>query len=71
MKSIIHLGLTYGVHPKPEEEEKEKAKAKVPVSQSTFSLIRYTDSNYVSNPEDKKLVMRHCFFIYGAHSILV
>ena len=71
MKDTIHLGLTYRVHPKPEKEEKEKVKAKVLVSQLTFSLIRYIDSNYVGNPEDKKSVIRHCFFIYGTHSILV
>lgn len=31
-----------------------------------FGLIRYVDSNYVSDPKNKKLVMDHCFFFYKA-----
>lgn len=55
----MHLGLIYGaLFPL----EKKKA----PVAPPPFRLVGYVNSNYVGNLEDKKSLIRHCFFIHGA-----
>ena len=64
LKDIMYLGLTYRAHLKCKEEE--KARSKAPISQSIFSVIWYVDNNYVVNLKDRKLVIGHGFFIYGA-----
>lgn len=64
LKGILHLELTFGAHPKP--EEKEKSKIKKPARQSTLDLIDYTNSNYTGDSDNKKLMIRHSFFIYWA-----
>ena len=60
LKGTMHLGLTYGAHPQSEK------KAKAPASPPPFGLIGYANSNYAGDPEDRKLIMGHCFFIHGA-----
>lgn len=60
LKDTMHLGLTYGAHSQSEKE------AKAPTSPPHFELIRYANSNYANDPEDRKLVMGHYFFIYKA-----
>lgn len=62
LKSTMHLGLVYGAHPQSEN----KAKAKTPAGQLPFGLVGYADSNYAGDPEDRKSVIGHCFFIHGA-----
>lgn len=31
-----------------------------------YNLIRYTDSNFINNPEDRTSVIAYCFFINRA-----
>lgn len=62
LKGTMHLKLTHGAHSQSEKEAKASA------SSPLFGLIEYVDSNYASDPEDKKLVMSYCFFI---HEVLV
>lgn len=41
-------------------------KAKTPATLSLFRLIRYADSNYVSDYADRKLVIKNVLFVYKA-----
>lgn len=54
----MYLGLTYDAFFPLEKE------TKVPIVSLLFGLVRYADSNYASDPEDRKLVMGYCFLIY-------
>ena len=38
-------------------------KTKTPIISSPFGLIRYAASNYTKNLEDRKSIMRYCYFI--------
>ena len=60
----MHLELTYRAHSKPEKEK--KIKPKVLISLSMFGLSGYADSNNISDPEDKMLLIEYCFFIHKA-----
>lgn len=57
----MHLGLVYKVHPQSEN----KVKSKTPAGQLLFGLVGYTSSNNAGNPADRKLVIKHFFFIHG------
>lgn len=59
LKGTMHLRFTYDALPPSEKE----TKALVVVA--LFRPVRYADSNYAGNPEDRKSVMGHCFFIHG------
>lgn len=58
----MHLEPTYKTLAKYNEEKKLKIKASV--NQSVFGLIGYIYNNFTSNPEDKKFVVKYCFFIH-------
>lgn len=62
LKGTMHLGLIYGAH----SQSEDKAKTKTLARQLPFGLVKYVDNNYAGNPEDRKLMMGHCFFINGA-----
>lgn len=47
----MHLGITYGTSE---------------VDPKPYGLMGYANSNYAGDPEDRKSVMGHCFFINGA-----
>ena len=53
---MIHLGLVYGSQPQ----------SKTSAAPSPFGLIRYGDSIYAGDPEDKKSEMDCCYFLNGA-----
>lgn len=56
----MHLGLISNIYLYSEKKIKKLANS------PPFSLIKYPDSNYVGNSEDKNLVIRQYLFIYGA-----
>lgn len=67
----MHLGLIYGLREnaqsQPDKETKTLTRqAKVPVSLPPFGLVKYVDSNYTDDLEDRKSVMENCFFLHGA-----
>lgn len=57
LKGIIPLKLIYKVM------AMNKGETKVPIILSPFGLIGYRDSNYTKNSENKKSIMRYCYFI--------
>ena len=59
LKGIMHLSLIYSGHLKDEKE------IKASIILFPFRLIRYRDSSYAGNPENKKSVMEYCYFING------
>lgn len=56
LKGTIHLGLVYGSYPQ----------SNIPAAPSLFGLIRYGDSSYAGDREDRKSVMGYCYFLNGA-----
>ena len=60
LKDTMHSRLIYGGHLKDEGE------TKAPVTPSPFRLIRYGNSSYAGDPEDKNSVMGYCYFINRA-----
>ena len=60
LKNIMHLGLIYNGNLKYE------GKAKVLITPSLFGLIRYENSSYARDPEDRKFVMGYYYFINRA-----
>ncbi len=60
LKGTMHLGLIYGA------KAKDKGETKAPIAPSLFGLIGYGDSSYAGDPEDRKSVMRYCYFINRA-----
>ena len=59
LKGTMHLGLIYDGH------LKDKRETKALIIPSPFGLIGYGDSSYAGDPENKKSVMRYCYFING------
>lgn len=62
---MMHLRLTYRVYPQSEKETKTLA------SPPSYSLIKYTNSNYADNSEDRKLVIKHYLFHPQSLSIMM
>lgn len=60
LKSTMYLELVY------RSQLKDEGETKAPIAPSPFRLIRYGDSSYTRDPQDKKLVMGYCYFINGA-----
>ena len=60
LKGTIHLGLIYGGHLKNEE------KTKASITPFLFGLIKYGNSSYAGDSEDRKSVIGYCCFINGA-----
>lgn len=56
----MYLELVYKVH----LLFNNKAKAKTIANQLLFGLVRYINSNYANNLENKKLIIRYYFLIY-------
>lgn len=56
----MHLGLVYRSQLKDERE------TKAPIAPSPFKLIGYGDSSYAGDSEDRKSVIRYCYFINRA-----
>ena len=52
----MQLGLVYGQRP-------DGSSASDPLP---YGLVGYGDSNFAGDPEDRKSVMVHCFFLNGA-----
>ena len=59
LKNIIHFSLIYSGYLKDEK------KTIASIKPFLFGLIRYKISNYIKNPENKKSVIRYCYFING------
>lgn len=57
LKDTIHLSIIYGAKSSPSQETSDR--------QLQYKLVGYINSNYASDPEDQKWIMRHCFFING------
>lgn len=53
----MHLSLIYSNH------LKDKKKFEVLITFFFFELMRYIDSSYTENLEDKKSKIRYCYFI--------
>lgn len=60
LKGMMHLGFIYGT------QTKDVRKTKAPIALFSFRLIRYGDSSYVRDLEDKKLVMGYYYFFNRA-----
>lgn len=45
---------------------KSKNETKTLISLTLFGLIAYANNSYISNSKNKKLIIEHYFFIYGA-----
>ncbi len=60
LKGTMHLRLVYRSQLKDERE------TKAPIAPSPFKLIGYGNSSYAGDPEDRKSVIRYCYFINGA-----
>lgn len=58
LKGIMYLRIIYNAL------LLSKKKTKVPMALLPFELIKYTNSNYAGNLEDRKTVIKDCFFIY-------
>lgn len=58
--------MIYEVWSKQTARIKSKKKAKIPIRPVPFELIGYTNSNYASDLEDRKSVIKNNFFIYRA-----
>lgn len=56
LKRTMHLELVYGQYPDGSS----------PISSAPYGLIGYGDSNFAGDPEDRKSVIRYCFFLNGA-----
>lgn len=56
----MYLSLIYGSY------LKDKKETKASIIHSFFRLIRYKNSNYIKDPENKKSIMGYCYFINEA-----
>lgn len=57
LKGIMYLNLIYNSYFKDEKE------IKALITLFLFRLIRYRDSSYTRDLEDKKSIIRYCYFI--------
>lgn len=57
LRGIIYLRLVYGA------QSKHEGKIKALIAVFLYALVRYGDSSYIRDPEDRKLVMKYCYFI--------
>lgn len=59
LKGIIYLRLVYKAQPK------DKGETKTSIAPFSFGLVRYGDSSYVRDSENRKLVIEYCYFFNG------
>ena len=60
LKNTMYLSLIYSGH------FKNIKKTKAPITPFLFRLIRYRDSSYAEDLEDKKPIIGYCYLINGA-----
>lgn len=56
LKGTMHMGLVFG----------RESNNRLPRNPPPYGLTGYADSNFAEDPEDRKSVMGHCFFLNGA-----